>query len=146
MSKSEREEKSSDVFEDLEIMYEDEDIVVMKAPDDETLIKMIIKRIKEANRPLTWKELRTSFSGLAGEDRLRKILIKLIEEDKIIEMPDGTLGLPGMERSYIPKPDVKRVRPLVPKKFREKWGASASKYRKLGIIQEASYQEEESEI
>lgn len=122
-------------IEDLEIMYEDEDIIVMRAPDDETLTKMVIKRISEAGRPLTWRELRSSFSGLAGEDRLRKILIKLIEEDRVIEMPDGTFGLPGMERGYVPKADVKRVRPLVPRKFRERWGTSASKYRKLGIIQ-----------
>ncbi|MCC6030238.1 MAG: hypothetical protein LM586_01170 [Desulfurococcales archaeon] len=138
-----KEEKKRDVFEDLEIMYEDEDIIVMRAPDDDTLTKMVLKKITEAGRPLTWKELRTYFSGLAGEDRLRKILIKLIEEDKIIEMPDGTFGLPGMERGYIPKPDVKRVRPLVPRKFRERWGTSASKYRKLGIIQEIERREEE---
>ncbi len=143
MSKSSDKEIKSSVFNDLEIMYEDEDIIVMRAPDDETLIKMIIKKISEAGKPISWRELRSYFSGLAGEDRLRKILIKLIEEDKIIEMPDGTLGLPGMERNYIPKPDVKRVRPLVPRKFRERWGTSASRYRKLGIIKETVEEVEE---
>jgi len=143
MSKSSDKEMRSSAFDDLEIMYEDEDIIVMRAPDDETLIKMIIKRISEAGKPISWRELRSYFSGLAGEDRLRKILIKLIEEDKIIEMPDGTLGLPGMERNYIPKSDVKRVRPLVPRKFRERWGTAASRYRKLGIIKGVTEETEE---
>lgn len=139
--KSERSAGDKEIYENLEIMYEDEDLIVMRAPDDDKLIKMVLKKISDAGRPLSWKELRSSFSGLAGEDRLRKILIKLIEADKIIEMPDGTFGLPGMETNYMPRSDVKRVRPLVPRKFRERWGTSASKYRKLGVVREVHSEE-----
>ncbi|MEZ0289617.1 MAG: hypothetical protein ABWJ42_00800 [Sulfolobales archaeon] len=134
-------ESEGSVFEDLEVMYEDEDLVVMRAPDDDKLSKMVLKKISETGRPLSWKELRASFSGLAGEDRLRKILIKLIETDRLVEMPDGTFGLPGMENNYIPRSDVKRVRPLVPRKFRERWGTSASRYRKLSMAREIKSEE-----
>ncbi|MEM2203313.1 MAG: hypothetical protein QXI22_03060 [Sulfolobales archaeon] len=119
------------------VVYEDEDIVVMRAPDDEELIDLVKKKIAENGKPISWKELRTYFSGLAGEDRLRKVLIKLIENDEIIEMPDGTFALPGMEKGYIPRSDVKRVRPLAPRKFKARWGSMASRLRRLGIIEES---------
>jgi len=116
----------------LRKLYEDEDVVVFKAPTDEELEKLVVETIKEKGRPLSWKELRQVFSGIAGEDRLRKVLIKLIERDQLIELPDGTFGLPGMELNYVPSKTAKRVRPLVPTKFRRRWGTLASKLRKSG--------------
>ncbi len=108
--------------EDLKVVYEDEDVVVMRAPDDSELEKLVIKIIKKKGRPVTWGELRKELSGLAGEDRLRKVLVNLIEGDEVVEMIDGTFGLRGMEVSYIPRRIKKRVRPLVPSKFRIRWG------------------------
>ncbi|MEM1611134.1 MAG: hypothetical protein QXQ57_05780 [Sulfolobales archaeon] len=120
------------------VIYEDEDIIVMRAPDDEELIELVKKKIAENGKPVSWKELRAYFSGLAGEDRLRKVLIKLIENDEIIEMPDGTFALPGMEKGYIPRSDVKRVRPLAPRKFKARWGSMASRLRRLGVLEESA--------
>ncbi len=114
-------------------LYEDEEVEVYKAPTEEELEQLVIDAIKEAGRPLSWRELRQIFSGIAGEDRLRKVLIKLIERDQLIELPDGTFGLPGMEQNYVPRNTAKRVRPLVPSKFRERWGNLASKLRKSGL-------------
>jgi len=108
--------------EDLKVVYEDEDVVVMRAPDDSELEKLVIKIIKKKGRPVTWGELRKELSGLAGEDRLRKVLVSLIEIDEVVEMIDGTFGLRGMEVNYIPRRIKKRVRPLVPNKFRMRWG------------------------
>ena len=108
--------------EDLKVVYEDEDVVVMRAPDDSELEKLVIKIIKKKGRPVTWGELRKELSGLAGEDRLRKVLVSLIEIDEVVEMIDGTFGLRGMEVNYIPRRIKKRVRPLVPSKFRMRWG------------------------
>jgi len=113
-------------------LYEDEEIEIYTTFDGAELEKAIIDVIREANRPLRWKELREVFSGIVGEDRLRKVLIKLIEEDKIVEMPDGALGLPQMIESYIPNPKIKRVRPLVPTKFYARWGSYALMLRKAG--------------
>ncbi len=117
----------------LKKLYEDEEVEVYKAPTEEELEKLVIDAIKEAGRPLSWKELRQIFSGIAGEDRLRRVLVKLIERDELIELPDGTFALPGMEEHYIPQRSAKRVRPLVPSKFRRRWGSFASKLRKSGM-------------
>ena len=114
-------------------LYEDEDIEVFKAPAEEELEKLIKESIASAGRPLTWRDLRERFSGIAGEDRLRKVLVRLIERDEIIELPDGAFGLPGMEQNYVPKATAKRVRPLVPSKFRARWGTLAAKLRKTGL-------------
>jgi len=123
-------------LEEKNVIYEDDDIIVMRAPDDEELIELVKKKIAENGKPVSWKELRAYFSGLAGEDRLRKVLIRLIENDEVIEMPDGTFALPGMEKGYIPRADVKRVRPLAPRKFKARWGSMASRLRRLGILEE----------
>jgi len=114
-------------------LYEDMDLEVFKAPTEEELGNLIRDIIKNTGRPMTWKELRELFAGIAGEDRLRKVLIKLIERDELIELPDGALALPGMEQNYIPGKTAKRVRPLVPSKFRERWGNLAAKLRKSGL-------------
>lgn len=107
---------------ELKVVYEDEDVVVIRAPDDRELEKLVINIIRRKGRPVTWRELRRELSGLAGEDRLRKILVNLIERDIVVEMIDGSFGLKGMEITYIPRRFKKRVRPLVPSKFRVKWG------------------------
>lgn len=104
------------------IIYEDEEIMVMRAPSDEELEEMVVTIIANKGRPLAWKELRKELSGLVGEDRLRKALLKLIDKDVVVEMIDGTFGLKEMETTYIPKKVKKRVRPLAPKKFRVRWG------------------------
>ncbi len=82
---------------ELEKLYEDEDVVVMKAPSDQELEKLVVDVIKKKGRPVSWKELREIFSGLAGEDRLRKALANLIEQGLLTELPDGNFALPGME-------------------------------------------------
>lgn len=114
-------------------LYEDEEVEVFKAPSEEELEKLIKETISATGRPMTWRELRERFSGIAGEDRLRKILVRLIERDELIELPDGAFGLPGMEHNYIPRKTAKRVRPLVPSKFRARWGSMAAKLRKTGL-------------
>ncbi len=81
----------------LEVLYEDNEVIVMKAPKDRELEELILKIIKEKGRPVSWKELREVFSGLAGEDRLRKALGNLIDKGKLVELPDGNFALPGME-------------------------------------------------
>lgn len=104
------------------IIYEDNDVVVFRAPSDEELERIVKDAISRRGRPVSWKELRKELSGIVGEDRLRKVLIRLIERDEIVEMIDGTFGIRGMEETYVPARTKKRVRPLVPSKFRRRWG------------------------
>ncbi len=116
----------------LKKLYEDIDIEVFKAPAEDELERLVKETINNNGKPVSWKELRERFAGIAGEDRLRKVLVRLIEKDEIIELPDGTLALPGMEQNYIPRKSTKRVRPLVPSKFRARWGNVAARLRKYG--------------
>ncbi|MCS7112134.1 MAG: hypothetical protein N3D82_04125 [Ignisphaera sp.] len=116
----------------LKKLYEDLDIEVFKAPTEDELERLVKESISNNGKPVSWKELRERFAGIAGEDRLRKVLVRLIERDEIIELPDGALALPGMEQNYIPRKSTKRVRPLVPSKFRARWGNIAARLRKYG--------------
>ncbi len=79
------------------IVYEDNDVIVAIAPRDEELGSVIVDTIREKGRPMTWEELREEFSGIAGEDRLRKALNRLVDTNVLVEFPDGSYGLPGME-------------------------------------------------
>ncbi len=89
--------RSEDIDLNLEVVYEDSEVIVMKAPKDKELEELILKVIRERGRPVSWRELREVFSGLAGEDRLRKALGNLIDQGKLVELPDGNFALPGME-------------------------------------------------
>ncbi len=80
----------------LKVLYEDEEIVVMKAPHDEELEQLVYEFIANKRRPVTWKELREAFSGIAGEDRLRKALHKLREKGLIVELRGGRYATPNM--------------------------------------------------
>ena len=81
---------------DLELIYEDEELVVMKAPTDEELVELVYNYIRSKGRPVTWKELREAFSGTAGEDRLRRALSRLRREGLVVELRGGRYGTPDM--------------------------------------------------
>lgn len=105
-----------------EIVYEDDYMIIDRAPTDEELKRIVKEIIRERGKPVTWDELRRELSGIAGEDRLRRVLTDMIWDNEVVEMIDGSFGLPGMEVTYVPRLIKKRVRPLVPPKFRERWG------------------------
>ncbi|MCX8208624.1 MAG: hypothetical protein RMH84_05965 [Sulfolobales archaeon] len=104
------------------VVYEDNDVIVVRAPSDEELERIVVDILARRGKPVSWKELRRELSGVVGEDRLRKVLIRLVERDEVVEMIDGTFGLKGMEETYTPARTKKRVRPLVPSRFRKRWG------------------------
>lgn len=81
---------------ELELIYEDEELVVMKAPTDEELVELVLEFIRSKGRPVTWKELREAFSGTAGEDRLRRALSRLRREGLVVELKGGRYGTPDM--------------------------------------------------
>jgi hypothetical protein len=79
------------------VVYEDQDVVVALAPRDEELPEMVLETIKEKGRPMYFDELVKEFSGIAGEDRLRKAVNHLLALGAIVEFPDGSLGTPDMK-------------------------------------------------
>jgi hypothetical protein len=50
-----------------------------------------------------------------------------------MEFPDGAIGFPEWARWYIPRRDVKRVRPLVPHKFYKLYGICAPMIRRMSL-------------
>ncbi|MEM0380157.1 MAG: hypothetical protein QXX35_04835 [Desulfurococcaceae archaeon] len=98
-------------------IYEDNDIVVVLAPRDEELPGLVIDIIKKKGFPMFFDELIKEFSGIAGEDRLRKAVNHLLALKQLIEYPDGSLGLPGME--WKPRRSKKRKRKRTPRLMSE---------------------------
>lgn len=98
------------------LIYEDKDIVVELAPRNEEIPDLILETIRNKGYPVFFDELVSEFSGIIGEDRLRKAVSHLLALKKIVEYPDGSLGLPGMkwEPRRIRKRKRRRIARLMP--------------------------------
>jgi len=79
------------------VVFEDKDIVVEVSPRDYELPDLVYEAIKKKGRPVLFQELVREFSGVVGEDRVRKAISHLLALKKIVEFPDGSLGTPDME-------------------------------------------------
>ncbi len=79
----------------LKVVYEDSDIVVFRAPNEDQLLEILKNLLRE--RPMTVKELHGYLSGLASEDKIRRALIKLVNEGKAYVMNDGRFVIVGLE-------------------------------------------------
>ncbi len=82
------EKTQEEVLESLDKIYEDDEVIVLAAPDDSELEKLIIEILSK--QPMKFKELKEVFSATAGEDRLRKALQRLAEKGLVHELEDGT--------------------------------------------------------
>ncbi|MEM0015388.1 MAG: ArsR family transcriptional regulator [Zestosphaera sp.] len=79
----------------LKIVYEDSDIVVFRAPNEDQLLEILKNLLRE--RPMSVKELHAYLSGLASEDKIRKALIRLVNDGKAYVMNDGRFVIAGLE-------------------------------------------------
>jgi len=71
----------------LQKLYEDDELVVVVAPNEDQLRDIIIKLLRE--KPLTVKELHSILSGLASEDKIRHALNQLMEEGLVYSDKEG---------------------------------------------------------
>lgn len=83
--------------EKKKIVYEDRDIVVEIAPRDPELPEIVYSFIRKKGRPTFFQEIVREFSGVVGEDRVRRAISHLLALKRIVEFPDGSLGTPDME-------------------------------------------------
>jgi hypothetical protein len=113
---------------ELKVLYEDEELVVMKAPTDEELMDLVYNYIRSKGRPVTWKELREVFSGTAGEDRLRRALIKLRQSGKIVELRGGRYATPDMP-GVLEELEERRRRRVLREALSLEWGIRFGKKR-----------------
>jgi len=61
----------------LKILHEDDDIVLMTAPNEDQLV-VIIKELISI-KPLNLREIHAILSGIASEDKIRRALNNLLE-------------------------------------------------------------------
>ncbi|NPA04808.1 MAG: ArsR family transcriptional regulator [Crenarchaeota archaeon] len=61
----------------LQKLYEDDEVIVVVAPNEDQLRDIIVRLLEE--RPMTVKELHSILSGLASEDKIRHALNELME-------------------------------------------------------------------
>ncbi len=77
----------------LRKLYEDDDVILMTAPNEDELKNIILDLLNE--KPMNLREIHTILSGLASEDKIRKALITLVEEGLIAVNEDGRYTLLG---------------------------------------------------
>ncbi len=82
------------------------DITVVTALSDEDIERLVLLALREAKQPLSWREIKQIFSGIAGEDRLRRILNKLKAENVIAELTRTRYSLP----QYVPLNELHKVK------------------------------------
>ncbi|RLG79777.1 MAG: ArsR family transcriptional regulator [Thermoprotei archaeon] len=71
----------------LKILHEDDDIVLMTAPNEEQLVDIIRELISE--KPMNLREIHLILSGIASEDKIRKALAILIDRGVAVVGDDG---------------------------------------------------------
>jgi len=91
MSKEQNTEKKLS----LKVVYEDPDVVVLRAPNEDQLMEILKNLLKD--KPMSVKELHSYLSGLASEDKIRRALTKLVNEGKVYVMNDGKYVIVGLE-------------------------------------------------
>ena len=79
----------------LKVVYEDAEIVVVRAPTEDQLVSILTDLLRD--RPMSVKELHSFLSGLASEDKIRKALTKLVNEGRVYVMEDGRFTIVGLE-------------------------------------------------
>jgi len=71
----------------LKILHEDDDIVLMTAPNEEQLVDIIRELISE--KPMNLREIHLILSGIASEDKIRRALAILIDRGVAVVGDDG---------------------------------------------------------
>jgi len=122
---------SSDIDEDIDI-----DIEVYPQPHHDKLRDIVVETLKSFGKPLRLLELWNALHDrgyFVSDNRVKNILRELIADGILMEFPDGRVGFPEWSKWYIPRDDVKRVRPITPHRFSELYGNCASKIRRMDL-------------
>jgi len=90
---SDKETKSSSKVR-LRVVYEDPDVIVMMAPNEEELKNILLDLLRD--KPMTVKELHSILSGIASEDKIRRALSSLSEQGQVMILPDGRYRIIGV--------------------------------------------------
>ena len=91
---SNKETKSPSPKVRLRVVYEDPDVIVMMAPNEEELKNILLDLLRD--KPMTVKELHSILSGIASEDKIRRALSSLSEQGQVMILPDGRYRIIGV--------------------------------------------------
>ncbi len=80
---------------DLPVVYEDSEVVVVRAPTEDQLVNILTDLLRD--RPMSVKELHSYLSGLASEDKIRRALTRLVNEGRVYVLEDGRFTIVGLE-------------------------------------------------
>lgn len=75
--------KRKEIEENLEVVYDDDEVTVVVAPEEDELKDVIINLLKE--KPMDVKEIHNVLTNLASDEKIRKALYELAEEGRVIE-------------------------------------------------------------
>ncbi|MCE4603826.1 MAG: hypothetical protein F7B20_02530 [Aeropyrum sp.] len=93
-------------FEKMKVVIEDAEISVYTALVDDDVVRLVLIALDEAKQPLSWRDLKKIFSGIVGEDRLRKILSSLKAKNVIAELTHTRYSLP----QYVPEDEIAKIK------------------------------------
>ncbi|MCE4613650.1 MAG: mediator of RNA polymerase II transcription subunit 1 [Desulfurococcales archaeon] len=79
---------TNSIVKNLSKVYEDPDIVVYTAPNEDEL-KDILVSLLRANERMSIKDLHSHLSGLASEDKIRSALSDLMKKNRVMIDRDG---------------------------------------------------------
>jgi len=92
---STREAENEEVVErlGLKVVYEDPEILVVTAPNEDELRNIILNLLRE--KPMSVKEIHSILAGIASEDKIRRSLMRLAEEGVVTMDEEGRYKLLG---------------------------------------------------
>ncbi|MEL9939415.1 MAG: ArsR family transcriptional regulator [Ignisphaera sp.] len=79
----------------LKVLYEDPDVVVFTAPNEDELREIVLNMLREG--PKTLKDMHSKLAGIASEDKIRRCLVKLMDDGIVTVDDDGKYRLLGTE-------------------------------------------------
>ncbi len=89
------EDKRLDEDLGLRIIYEDPEILVITAPNEDELREIVLNMLRTG--PKTLKEMHSKLAGIASEDKIRRCLIRMMDEGIVIIDDEGRYRLLGID-------------------------------------------------
>jgi len=82
------EDGREDITKKLTVIYQDDDIIVYTAPNEDELKDILLSLLRKYQR-MNIRELHSHLSGLASEDKIRMALNDLLHANKVVVDRNG---------------------------------------------------------
>jgi len=98
----EKGEGTAEITSNLRVVYEDPEVIVYTAPNEEELKEILLNLLRRYEK-MNIRELHSFLSGLASEDKIRYALNELMKENKVIVDRQGYYYLAEFseEKGYV---------------------------------------------